>query len=1419
MKKKSIFGFVILFFLISLIVGTFSFKNVNVKKDTDYISSVLKKPAYSYLPVEAKNYIREVYEETGEVLLTEKNKKEGIAYLNPQYVSYLELSDELKAEYDYIPSDVISDYVSGTYEGSSDFSSSFDLRNVNGKNYVTPVESQGNAGLCWAYSANSQVESLILSSNDTSYSTDFKLFSERQLDYATSGNGIVDNKSLYEPYYSSFSRKLYDDGGVYTTAWDIYVDSLSLVDISWQQGKEKSKNVVEPSEVFKFKNSLYEVDNTVYLSTLNIKDLDLTNEDDLAKKDEYINSIKNLIKNYGGAVVGTIDPLANCTLDVGDTQLIEFDNDVCKNTAGHAMQIIGWDDDYEYEYCKLSNAVVENYYDCSNGTIVKGKGVWILKNSWGSSNQYPLLAYDSDDSYFSAVVKVDNKSWDNFYHSTRQGVMSVITNDFDNTEKIEKIKLFVSPYQLKNENMDVYVKIDSGENVLIDTIKTDYAGYYTIDLSSKNYNFNRDVEIAVKYGSKYLLFDNGTVRVYTSNIDDKEYIETDDYTYNGGYTNDNNFTFRLNQTTRGIEEDSLIDYRILDSNNNEITSNYVYTNNTVYANNIYPKIVVENGLENGEYTIETIYSGNVLCSSKLIINAGSTLISGDGTKENPYVITNSSQLNLIRNNTNKYYVLGNDIDLTYDTQNENGKFYNNGLGWDPIEYNDSSSDEKLSIYLDGKGYKIKGLYINRPSEDYVGLFKNLYSYYDGGSNSVYITNLIIEDANITGNNYVGALAGRVDSRSNIYTVYLQNIYTLGGSITGNNYVAGIIGILRAGVYSEYYYDRISSLFNSASIVANDYAGGLFGYVENTHSALYMDVAIKNVINIGNVTANNGNASGIIGSLKLKNKNITYLENILNIGTVKGKNCSSGITCSLAEDSNGTYTLKNAYYIDNTGYDKSNTSTTATNVKQINVNNLGKNSLYSSWDSFSSYWVLQTVDNINRVPRLKNMSFDYINSTDYAIDLGMSKSIELDDVISSSYDLKYDVLDSDIVSIKDGVITRNKEGITYLVVSSKYEKLFIPIVDGLKYTVSFDSNGGTGTIDDIQLSYGDVITIPSNMFKREGYVFVEWNTKADGTGISYKGSEQISPVANIKLYAIWKPISYNVYWYNEDQTKFETGTNKYDVEYIAFEYKWTLKDGYKFKEWNTEYDGTGKSLKLDEKFKNLTNVNNSTIKFYAIILPINYKISFNANGGTGTMNNEDLTYDLALNLTKNTFTREGYTFKEWNTKADGTGTSYKDEESVINLAKSENDIVKLYAQWQEDFSYKINDYKNDEENKYISSINVGTTLDEFVSHIKLNSNYTVKVDTKEIDGKKIIYTGGKTKIYKDNELYVEYTNIVIGDVNGNAIIDIIDYIRIMKDIMETQKLSGPYLKAADVNQNGSIDIIDYIRIMKMIMEEN
>ena len=76
----------------------------------------------------------------------------------------------------------------------------------------------------------------------------------------------------------------------------------------------------------------------------------------------------------------------------------------------------------------------------------------------------------------------------------------------------------------------------------------------------------------------------------------------------------------------------------------------------------------------------------------------------------------------------------------------------------------------------------------------------------------------------------------------------------------------------------------------------------------------------------------------------------------------------------------------------------------------------------------------------------------------------------------------------------------------------------------------------------------------------------------------------------------------------------------------------------------------------------------------------YEIIFNANGGTGTMPNQRLSYNVQTPLSANSYTLQDYTFVGWNTQADGLGTSYSDQQGVTNLIGANNQPVTLYAQW-------------------------------------------------------------------------------------------------------------------------------------------
>ncbi|MDD4493479.1 MAG: InlB B-repeat-containing protein, partial [Eubacteriales bacterium] len=75
----------------------------------------------------------------------------------------------------------------------------------------------------------------------------------------------------------------------------------------------------------------------------------------------------------------------------------------------------------------------------------------------------------------------------------------------------------------------------------------------------------------------------------------------------------------------------------------------------------------------------------------------------------------------------------------------------------------------------------------------------------------------------------------------------------------------------------------------------------------------------------------------------------------------------------------------------------------------------------------------------------------------------------------------------------------------------------------------------------------------------------------------------------------------------------------------------------------------------------------------------YQVSFDGNGGTGSMTNQSFTYGVSQILTGSSFTRIGYTFAGWATSASGANV-YDDNESVLNLTAVNGGTVRLYAVW-------------------------------------------------------------------------------------------------------------------------------------------
>jgi len=168
---------------------------------------------------------------------------------------------------------------------------------------------------------------------------------------------------------------------------------------------------------------------------------------------------------------------------------------------------------------------------------------------------------------------------------------------------------------------------------------------------------------------------------------------------------------------------------------------------------------------------------------------------------------------------------------------------------------------------------------------------------------------------------------------------------------------------------------------------------------------------------------------------------------------------------------------------------------------------------------------------------------------------------------------------------------------------------------------------------------------------------------------------------LTLHAKWTPNNYTIKYNANSGEGIMADTPAIYDQNVTLATNTFEKTGYTFAGWNTEVDGSGTSYEDGATEKNLAT--EGEVILYAQWTPITYTVVYDKNseeGVTGSTASSTHTYDEAKNLTNNGYVRTGYTFVGWNTKADGTGTSYGDKESVTNMTSVQNDTVTLYAQW-------------------------------------------------------------------------------------------------------------------------------------------
>ena len=240
------------------------------------------------------------------------------------------------------------------------------------------------------------------------------------------------------------------------------------------------------------------------------------------------------------------------------------------------------------------------------------------------------------------------------------------------------------------------------------------------------------------------------------------------------------------------------------------------------------------------------------------------------------------------------------------------------------------------------------------------------------------------------------------------------------------------------------------------------------------------------------------------------------------------------------------------------------------------------------------------------------------------------------------------------------------------------------------TITFNGNGAdSGTMSPQDIVAGTPENLVPNAFTKANATFIGWNTvqnpTPDNPGTTYQDQAEFIASStqheDITLYAQWAATTIS---FNGNTS--ESGTmNPITIpggEQVTLPQNAYTKSHCTFISWNTNSDGTG------TRYPGEASYTASMDGIYSFTLYAQWQcesmINFSGNGETsGYMPGIMATGGQQTTLPQNTFTRDGYSFNGWNTKADGTGESYPDQGTYI-APVSESQNVTLYAQWKQVF---------------------------------------------------------------------------------------------------------------------------------------
>jgi len=200
-------------------------------------------------------------------------------------------------------------------------------------------------------------------------------------------------------------------------------------------------------------------------------------------------------------------------------------------------------------------------------------------------------------------------------------------------------------------------------------------------------------------------------------------------------------------------------------------------------------------------------------------------------------------LDAVRNNLRGHHILMKDLDSTTAGYEELASpTANGGKGWQPIgAFITNYGYRGFDGILDGQGYEIRDLFINRPDEDAVGLFRHV-------QREGVIKNIGMVNVTVIGRMRVGGLVG-LKGDGNVSNSYAT------GSVSGSIDVGGLVGLNGAG--------NVSNSYSTGSVTGDAHVGGLVGLNWGTVSNSYSTGSVTGDAHVGGLIGRNN--GGIVSN--------------------------------------------------------------------------------------------------------------------------------------------------------------------------------------------------------------------------------------------------------------------------------------------------------------------------------------------------------------------------------------------------------------------------------------------------------------------------------------------------------------------------------------------------------------------------